>query len=461
MVGFVRFLLISCLFASLTLCGEAAISSGDPAPELVHHDSSHSWTLDELLAIGFEHNLGLQDLRLQLNNLPSDRRAAFGKLLPSLQFSSSLSQSERHTFSFVGPDGQVYQLDSDFVSKSSSSQFSLSAQQSLFEGFSRVSGLRSASLQEEVLLSENRRVQQIFRWDLQKTSHRVLAAQAQLKAEHALLETNRDQHQLAQTRLEVGAVTELDVMQTELDLGRQQVNLEAAEIELVSAWDALVLLLGVAQCPTGELALPFDCFEPMWNEEDLFALAIQQREDFRQSELQSAISKEGVIQARSAFLPRVSVGLSHSRDAWNSGLGDFEPYPDDYTNSSWVSLQVPLFQGFQASSNVQTSKMNVRRAELDHRRLRADIQSALREAMRYLDSAWRSSQITEKNRELSRQSLEIERERYRLGLSSLLSVQTMNSAWRRAESDHIRQTLAFRDRLADLEFQVGGATLSQ
>jgi outer membrane protein TolC len=49
----------------------------------------------------------------------------------------------------------------------------------------------------------------------------------------------------------------------------------------------------------------------------------------------------------------------------------------------------------------------------------------------------------------------MERERYQLGLSSLLQVQSAEATWRQAENDHLAKRLAFRDRLAELELAVG------
>jgi outer membrane protein len=435
---------LSILLIPLSL---VAGTTGEALPQLSFND---------LLSIGIESNRDLQDLRLRVENLPSQRRAAYGRLFPTLSFSSNLSQSERNTFSYAAPDGQIIKLDKAIVSRSSSTQLSLNAQQTLYDGSLRSSQLRTALLEEDHLLSEERQQLLRFRRDLQKAAHRVLAAEASLEASVELLETSQDQHEIALYRLEVGAGTELETMQTELDLGRQHLSLEAAKTEILSAWDALELILGVNDLPKAQLDLPFDAFAPPWNEADLLVKALEQREDIHQAQLQVKLADEGVRAARSVFYPNLQAGLTHSRDAWATGLGEFKSVPEDYTNSAWVSLRLPLFQGFQSAAALETSRIQVRRSALGVQGLEAELRRALQEALRYLNSAYRSEEIAKKNRDLARASLAIERERYALGLSSLLSVQSSEGLWNQALSEHIAQLLSFRDGLAELEFQLGG-----
>jgi outer membrane protein len=418
-------------------------------------DARRAWSFEELLAIGLEQNLGLQRSRLDLAGLRWDRLAAYGNLLPSLGLRSSFGYSEDHKFSFRMPDGSVVTSDTlEVVTRSSISGFSLTLEHVLFEGFARTAGLRQALLEEQRLLDGDRLQQLQFRQSLKKAAHRVLAARALLESESVLAGELREQGRLAQARREIGAVTELDVLQTEINLGRQQLNIESARLELTSAWDALALLIGVEPGEPGQLALSFETFQPAWQEAALVEDALEARLDLRDGQRLREQARLGVVRARSTFLPRVSASLSHGRDAYRDGR-EWDPLPQDYGNSAWLNISLPVFQGFSRVAELQRSQAELRKRDLEREQLERQIRAEVREASQRLQSAWTQSQLAEQTQQLARRSLELERERYRLGLATLLSVQSAEAVWRQAESDLLRQRLAFHDRLADLELAVG------
>lgn len=415
--------------------------------------ADHAWTFDELLSIGLERNLDVRSSRLDVEGLRWDRLAAYGQLLPTVGFSTNLGYSEEHVFSFRAPDGTIV-AGPETVTKGSSSRLNLSLEQTLFEGFARTAALRQALLEEKRVVEGDELQQLRFRQQLKTAAHRVQAARAQLDSERALEEEIVEQGRLAQARFEIGAVTELDVLQTEINLGSQRLNVESANLELASAWDALALLVGLEPGEPGELALGLETFEPAWTVEELLEAALESRLDFSQGDRLREQARLDVTRSRATFLPTVTAGLSHGRDAYNEGK-DWNLTPKDYGNSAWLRLSLPIFQGFGRVADLKRSQSTLRKRELEQEQLRLQVRADVREALKTLRSSWTQSGLAEQNRTLARRSLDLERERYRLGLGTLLSVQTAEAVWRRAEGDLLRQRLAFHDRLAELELAVG------
>jgi outer membrane protein len=161
------------------------------------------------------------------------------------------------------------------------------------------------------------------------------------------------------------------------------------------------------------------------------------------------------VEARAGFMPSLNLQLGHSRSEQRSEPEAWKPFPRNYDNSAALSLQLPLFQGFATVNAWQSSRINERRLALAHDQLEREVRAQIREAVLRLEAAWSQSRMTESNLELARRSLALERERYRLGLASLLQVQSAEATWHQAENDHLAQRLAFRDRLAELELAVG------
>ncbi len=418
-------------------------------------DPEAGYSFEELYSLGLEHNLELLSSRLDVDGLRWDRLAAAGTLGPGASFNLGLGQYEQHTFSFMAPDGTVFEVDDAIVSDNSGSRFNLSLNQTLFQGFSRVAGFRKALLLQEDVLGLDQAARLQFRQDLKKSLHAVMTARALLEAEESLLQETREQHRLTSAMHEIGSVIELDVLQTEINVGRQLVNVESARQDLASSWDAVTLLLGVKPCDPPGLAMSFQAFEPAWTEEQLVSTAREHRQDVLSSGRARKIAGLDMTLARSEFLPTLTASLSHTRDAWRSGKYEWKLYPEDYTNSVNFNLSLPLFQGFSALNNLQHSRADRLKRELEHEQLLLEVRAAVRESLARLRSAWTQSRLTEKNRDLARRSLDLERKRYKLGMATLLNVQTAESTYRQAETEHLSQLLAFHDRLADLELAVG------
>lgn len=425
------------------------------ATQSLHLDPARTWTLPELVELGRARNAGLIKTGLAVEGLRWERLSAVGRLLPTLSANASYGRTERHVFTYEGNNGDVFELDTAVVNRSTGSSLNLSLSQTLFAGFANTAAFRRARLAElDVLDADSRQLQQ-FRHDLRKAAHAVLAVRTRQGTEAQLLEERRRQLELARMRLQVGKGTELDVLQMEIDVGRQRVNLEVAEQELRSAWNSLALVLGAEPGEPGGLELDFDVFDPAWAVETLTRSALESREDLRSGRRGLEEARLQSLEARAAFLPTLSLRLGHSRSEQRSGGKGWEAYPRNYDNSASLSLQIPLFQGFSTLNSWRGSRIQERRQAVDVEQNERMVRAQIHDALLQLKSAWSQSRITESNLDLARRSLDMERERYQLGLSSLLQVQSAEATWRQAENDHLAKRLAFRDRLAELELAVG------
>lgn len=411
------------------------------------------WSWEQLLQLARHGNLELQSSKLAVEGLRWDRLAAWGNLMPSLQLNSSYAQSRSRIFNYEFPDGSIQ--NAQLESKSTNSATSISLRQPIFEGFSRIAALRMAQLEEQNVLSADQRQEQLLEHSLRKAGHAVMAATDRLELEQELLEQKLRQQDLAALRLRLGKGTELDRLQSELEVGRQRVQIEAAAADLQSAWDQLALLLGVESGEPGKLDLPFTVFEPDWEEAELVEQALRQRPDLQDVERRRNQARYDVIQKRSVFLPVLSLDLQHYRDLREDGLRAWSADQENYTNSARLSLSLPLFQGFSNLNAYQRSKAQLRQRELEEEQQKLQVQADIREALQRLESAWKQSLLTHDNLELARQSLRLERERFKQGLASLLHLKDAEAVWRQAMNEDLQQRLAFRDRLAELELALG------
>lgn len=431
--------------------------SGHPAQAAARTalDPAHAYTFQELLTAGTQGNSAVAQTRLDVESLRWERLAAWGRLMPTLSAGFSYGLAVHDRFTYEDNDGRVVVLPGGQTSSGTSSSLTLSLNQTLFAGFANTAALKRALLVQEDVRGADTYQQQQLRHDLMKAAHAVMASTSRRETEQTLLEERHKQLELARLRLQVGKGTELDVLQMELDVGRQQVSVEAADQEQRSAWDQLALLVGADPGPPGRLDMPFTVFEPAWSEEELTRQALAQREDLLSGRRGLEQARLQTVEARAGFLPTLSLRAGHSQSEQRSGYQTWEPIPQNYDNSASLVLAVPIFQGFSTLNNWQGGRIEQRRQAVVQEQLERQVRAQIREALLRLRSAWTQSGTTASNLELARRSLALERERYQLGLSSLLQVQSAEAVWRQAENEDLAQRLAFRDRLAELELATG------
>ena len=161
-------------------------------------------------------------------------------------------------------------------------------------------------------------------------------------------------------------------------------------------------------------------------------------------------SAGGVSVARAQYFPglRISTGynwfnqdatLNDGRTSWSAGLG----------------LSYPIFNGFQREEAVERARVQQRVAEArlrdDERLARANTQRAL-EALNF--AAERIS-LTAESVEAANEDLRVQRERYRVGASTMLDVLTSQTALAEAENSLVAARFDYQIARAELESLLG------
>ncbi|RQV96442.1 TolC family protein, partial [bacterium] len=201
-------------------------------------------SLDSLIAIGNSYNPAVRQAGFdkQLNKIGN--LAAIGNFLPQISLGASFSENHFESPTYINSDGSVSTYPTTIISselaiddngdvyqrvdtlsigvpegKTRSSSYNVSASLSLFEGGRRIFLYRYARNQAKI--------NELSLLDAQKTLARgiaqqvvsVLSTQKLLDLNKKLRDQRKDAYDLAKARFDVGAVTELDVLQAEIELG--------------------------------------------------------------------------------------------------------------------------------------------------------------------------------------------------------------------------------------------------
>jgi outer membrane protein len=253
----------------------------------------------------------------------------------------------------------------------------------------------------------------------------VLAAQDDLRfaTHHAVV--LGDQRELTQRRYEQGDATIVDVQESEAELERAKADVLTAENAL-REWRAdLRRRAGQA---VGRLAiLPDSADLETFRESDedgWVDRAMTHSPDVAQQCLTRYIAELEVKKSRDAFLPTVSVTLSHSvgnleylndQVSISTG-GNANSFRQGSTNVAMLQVSIPIFDGLSTLSRERQAQAERDKADADLESARLDAQTREQQIYLDLDSAFARARTLNEALKSGKLAMESNRAAYAVGL---------------------------------------------
>lgn len=356
-------------------------------------------SLDDAIRIALENNYSLSLARDQTGLAASSRLGGFGNFLPSAQ--ANLSNTGPLPLNGSSPVTSV----------------GASANWLVFDGFRNYNDYRRLQTQERIATLQLRLALESLLETVVVSYYDLVQQKQRLAAISELLSVSLERARLAQAKLEVGAGSKLDQLQSLSDLNEdsssyltQNVSLERAKVSLnlLLARDP-ALEFDVADSIPLQAALPLDDWRKGLAENN--ASIAEARE-------QKTSSVYNLSETRGRWLPSLNTGVSYNStpnllNSQTGGLGR-----DGFGYS--VNLSVPLFDKLATPTAVRQAKLNLHGDETRLTQAEAQAAADFEQARRQYQSGLRQISLEERNLQVARLQAEAALERYKLGASSPL-----------------------------------------
>jgi outer membrane protein TolC len=301
--------------------------------------------------------------------------------------------------------------------------FGLSGSQLLYSGGRTGAGLRIASSVADAARLNLQEQTAAIELDVRTAYYRALFARELVGISSDALERARRFLDEERLRFEAGRASDLDVM-------RAQVELENLRPQLIEARNAVDL----AELNLKRLVnVPLE--QPLRMTTRLESPPIQGRVDVRldpevlgaqRASVQALreqvrIREQQVRIARSGYLPIVSFNTSYGRLIYPSTLFAFgEQWRTDFTLS--LNVQIPIFDGFRRTAQVQGARVELHQAQLQVRQLEEAIQLEYEQALGEKQRALAQIDARETTVDQAQRVYELTEMRYEQGLATQLDV---------------------------------------
>ncbi|HTV97168.1 MAG TPA: TolC family outer membrane protein [Steroidobacteraceae bacterium] len=290
----------------------------------------------------------------------------------------------------------------------------------------------------------------------------VLAAQDDLDAQRANLESVNHQVQQAEKRYQVGliAVTDVEEARAAHDSGAAAVI--ASKRQLASAQELLREITGDAFDYLARPIEPFELAAPDPSSEDRWVeMALQQNLSLVSSRLAADIARDNVNTARGGHFPTLDLVASRYK---NSVGGDYvnandTPYGtttlDQYQNVIGIQLSIPIYSGGMVSSQVRQAVYLHRAAKERVERVARQTEHDARDA--YLGVLSEISHVSALRRALESNAtaLRATESGYEAGTRTAVDVVESRRLWIQARTDYSRSRYDYMVNMVKLQQAAG------
>lgn len=403
------------------------------AGTLCAQTTSKVWTLEECIDYALEHNIEIKRQELGVSNSEIGLSESRWDYAPSLSAGSSYSISSGRVL-----DQTTYEFIENNVVGSSSASVSGSMQ--VFSGMRRHYALKKAKASMKASLADLASVRQDVELNVTAAYLQILCDQENLASAIEMASMLKSQMEKIQTMVELGRVTEADLLQI-----RSQ---HYAALNDIAAAEGQCRLSKMELCQLLEIQDWEDfAIEPMnVNDYDgmrLFpitdSLAVESRPEYRSAEAGMEVARRNLQIARSSYYPTLSMsagyGTSYSGARQKAvqnpdGTYRYEAYPfvrqylDNGSSYLSLSLNIPIFSGMSTRNSVRRAKNASIDAQYALQAIRKQLSREYEQALIEYQTSCRQYETAREQLTYAEEAARMMTEKYNLGKTDFTSWNT-------------------------------------
>ena len=274
----------------------------------------------------------------------------------------------------------------------------------------------------------------------------LLRAQELLQVSDEAVRQYRDHLNQVKSFAEVGRRTRYDITKSEVDLGNAQLDLINARNGLATARAVLNRGLGLAEDPRYRPG-PGEMEDVGGGVDGLMATARERHPEIRALRAQEFAASAAVDAAIADLYPSLSLGGQYAL----GGSG----FPLVWNWSGALQAGVELLSGGNKNATIDQAVAQLRSARARIADREQQIYLDLTKAWNQMDGARQRLALTDLTVRQAQESLELVRERYRLGQSSAVDVTDAEVTLTRARADRVNARFDYQTAVAQIKHAIG------
>jgi outer membrane protein len=444
----------------LTL-GLAALAAGaaaaqQPAPPSQTAPEPRRITLAEALRLARENAPAMVQAQQNVRLANMATLQAWGSYLPTISASGSASKSSSQRINQFGTVTTGAPTDN--------SSFGISANLPLFTGFQRGANRRAAEANAD--LNQAALVGQDYATALatKQAFFNALATQELVGVAQSNLHRSDEQLKLTSEKLRLGATTRADSLSASVDYGNAQLQLIQAQANALTAEANLARAVGVEGMVAAVPDTNLEVRVPVLDTATLRGEALAGAPAVIQAQAGVTAAHASLSASKSPLWPTLSASASQRWAGqllfpWSSApISSTTGSPLPKYTGTWslsLSLSYPIFNGFQREAGIVQADANLVSSQAKLRDARLALDANLTQAFTALEAAGSQIDVARTSVAAAQENLRMQRERYRLGASTIVDLLTAEVALNQAEVVLVQARYNYLVARAQIEAYVG------
>jgi outer membrane protein len=407
-------------------------------------------TFEEAIKVGLEQNIALRKNVNQLSALSIQEVEAKTNFLPTVAANVQAARQDGQQFQLVEDGFEINNVQANRLGGNLTASFDI------FQGFGRLNQVKIAELNYEAQKSaiERSRQQVVFN---------IAQQYLQLLLDQKLMEISSNAIQDQKKQLDRIEGFVLTGLRPQADALAQKATLNQLELSFVETENTYLLdKARLAQTLQLDLLEDFEISDAFsststslgaYQLADLFELAIQNRSDLKQLDLQREATTKNIDVLKSNYLPSLSAFYRYGTEysslnslAFNEQI--FDLYPN---NTIGLNLSIPLFSNYVNRSRVATAKVELSNSNLDVEDLKRTILQDVQTAYLNFKASIKRVDVSESALNSAQEAYKMQNERYAEGIANLseLSIAQQALITAQANLEQAKFTLKFQQTILD------------
>lgn len=441
------------------------------------------FTLQQCIDVALRNNINVRQRELNLAGAEADRFQSRMNVLPSVN--GQITNNYNTGFA-INPITNTTQRDVTFRSNN----FGLNAQMNLFNGFQNTNTIRlqnvsKAAVEMDVVAARNNLALTVANAYMQ-----VLLNEEIVQARTNQANATREQMLRQEKLYEYGSVNKVKYLQVKAQYANEESQRVLAQTQLDQAYLSLWQLMNLPPDPANRVARP-DSLSLLvdnvsQNAEQIYQEFLDKSPEVQAARKRSEVARLGYQVALGGRSPRLTLnaGMNSFYTTQNQrGIGQSSIRPQQigidsmgipvysfftsYSGTETVpfgeqfdrnfgrflglTLSIPIFNNWQANTNVQKQKINQASAELNQKQAELDLFKSVNQAYLDFQSTRKRYEASYENYEANREALALAENQFELGAMNAADFIVSKNLYQQAETGMLqaRYELLFRRKVID------------
>ena len=422
------------------------------------------WSLEKCINYAFEHNLQIKQSELDVASSNEDLHQSKLNILPSLNGSFS------HNFGW----GRSYDnAQGIFINENTMQNFiSANSNLTLFEGLTQVNDVRKKQLDYLAKKYDSEKIKNDISLNIAASYLLILFNIELVNNAKRQVEITQEQIDRTKKQVEAGAIARGSLYDIQAQGANEEANLVNTKNKLMLAYLDLMQLLDL------EATEEFDIEKPQLEitgkpellpPQVIYDKSLTLMPEIKSAEYRVKSAERAIAISRGFRSPRLyATGTYGTNYSDQIGINPYQPIsetnPVKSFDQQWVDnrngtllfgISIPIFNGFQTSTNVRKSKIYKETVELnlelEKNKLRKNIESAYADAL----AAYHTYVARKKAVESFRESFNYTQEKFNVGMVNATDYNVSKIQLSNAEADLASAKYDFIFKTKILDFYLG------